>query len=129
MVDAIAGSAPDVRCGWIVDLCQNTGGSMVPMLGGLRPLLGNTLGIGLCDAHGKVEMPPVGHGLDASEPHGPDLSKKRLPYLPGPKRRAPREVVAMAFRGRPDKRSLGSATYGLRTGNSAYPWADGSLLG
>ena len=128
MVDAIAGIAPEARCGWIVDLRQNTGGSMVPMLGGLRPLLGNTLGIGFRDAHGKVQRPLVGHGLDASDPHGPDLSKNAVAVLTGPKTASSGEVVAIAFRGRPNTRSFGSATHGLSTGNVVYPLADGSLL-
>ncbi len=128
MVDAIAGIAPEARCGWIVDLRQNTGGSMVPMLGGLRPLLGNTLGIGFRDAHGKVQRPSVGQGLDASDPHGPDLSQKAVAVLTGPKTASSGEVVAIAFRGRQATRSFGSATYGLSTGNVVYPLADGSLL-
>lgn len=128
MVNEIAGIAPDVRCGWIVDLRQNTGGSMVPMLGGLRPLLGATMGIGFRDAQGKVQRPLVGHGLDASDPHGPDLSKKAVAVLTGPKTASSGEVVAIAFRGRPGTRSFGSATYGLSTGNVVYPLADGSLL-
>jgi len=128
MVNAIADIATQTRCGWIVDLRQNTGGNMLPMLGGLRPLLGNTLGIGFRDAHGKVDHPSVGVGLDASVPHGPDLSRAPVAVLTGPRTGSSGEVVAIAFRGRPATRSFGSATYGLSTGNSAYPLADGSLL-
>src|SRR5262249_43486790 len=38
---AIASVARSASCGWIIDLRQNTGGNMWPMLAGLRPFLGS----------------------------------------------------------------------------------------
>jgi carboxyl-terminal processing protease len=40
--ELLVATAPSVGCGWIVDLRQNTGGNMWPMLAGLKPLLGDT---------------------------------------------------------------------------------------
>ena len=39
--ELLAATAPSVACGLVVDLREDTGGNMWPMLGGLKPFLGD----------------------------------------------------------------------------------------
>lgn len=128
IVDAIGKIAPQARCGWIVDLRSNGGGNMYPMLGSLRPLLG-TKPLGSFRAANGVLTPfSAVNGPAASPRVGPDLQAAPVAVLTGRHTASSGEVVAVAFRGRPNTRSFGAATAGLSTGNATFPLGDGSLL-
>lgn len=116
--------APTSAKGWIVDLRQNTGGNMWPMLSGLHPLLGNgTIGASRDrDGVATVWRPRSGRAC------GADLSSSRVAVLVGPKTASSGEAVAVAFRARPGTRFFGQRTAGLATANRAYPLPDGGAL-
>lgn len=126
MIDGITRVQPQARCGWVVDLRRDTGGNMRPMLGGLHPLLGDGVIGGFRNASGQVY--PI-HAVSAPDmPKGPALESARVAVLLGPHTASSGEVVAVAFRGRPDTRSFGQPSAGLSTGNAGYRLPDGSEL-
>lgn len=124
--------------GWIVDLRQNTGGNMWPMLAGLGPILGEghlgafvfadgktadwwymrgSAGIGgsaLVGVHGG------GYRLSSGNP--------KVAVLTGPATASSGEAVAVAFRGRPQNRSFGGRTQGKTTANGTFRLTDGAML-
>jgi hypothetical protein len=123
-------------CGWIVDLRQNSGGNLWPMLAGLGPLLG--------DGELAASVYPDGRRLgvwyrDGQAGFG-DYTQLRVraPYrlrspapvavLVGGGTASSAEVLAVALRGRPDTRSFGAPTRGLSAGNRTFPLADGASL-
>ena len=124
-IDQVQGRA---RCGWVVDLRHDPGGSMLPMLAGLRPLLGDDVLGGFRHAQGTVTPLHAMSPLDKDLPHGPSLQHARVAVLLGPHTASSGEVVAVAFHGRPRTRSFGQSTAGLSTGNSIYRLPDGSAI-
>lgn len=135
-----ADSSP--RCGWIVDLRNNSGGNMWPMLLGVEPLLripgdgiqvlGMLRGAGPnvpWESHDGTLMakgrPMLGFGQPGyrlREPGGP------VAVLLGERTASSGEATALAFRGRPDTRSFGAPTAGFATSNSSIRLPDGTLL-
>ncbi|WP_137914803.1 S41 family peptidase [Rudaea sp. 3F27F6] len=128
IVDAIGKIAPQAHCGWIVDLRRNVGGNMYPMLGSLRPLLGPKPLGSFRHANGESTPFTAVNGPAASPRVGPDLQSAPIAVLTGPQTASSGEVVAVAFRGRPNTRSFGAATAGLSTGNRTFSLGDGSML-
>jgi carboxyl-terminal processing protease len=131
-----ANDGPHV-CGWVVDLRQNTGGNLWPMLAGLGPLL----------AEGDVaaSVYPEGRRVavwyrDGQAGFG-DYTQLRVrsPYrvvdaglpvavLLGPATASSAEVLAVAFRSRAATRSFGAPTRGLSAGNRTFALTDGASL-
>nr|WP_225563089.1 S41 family peptidase [Rhodanobacter sp. DHG33] len=128
MLDAIAKLAPQARCGWVVDLRGDTGGNMHPMLAGLRPLLGDGALGGFRYADGHLDSFAASNPLDPASPQVPALEHAAVAVLYGPHTASSGEVVAVAFRGRPDTRSFGQPTAGLSTGNAGFALPDGSKI-
>lgn len=116
--------APTSVKGWIVDLRQNTGGNMWPMLSGLQPLLGN----GNIGASRDRNGTATAWRPESRRACGVDLSSSRLAVLVGPKTASSGEAVAVAFRARPGTRFFGQPTAGLATANRSYPLPDGGAL-
>ncbi|MFF3650706.1 S41 family peptidase [Streptomyces sp. NPDC002181] len=125
-----------IDCGWIVDLRQNTGGSVWPMFAVAAPLLGE----------GKVGSFVFPDGSST-----PWYVKNRRPGLNGKESRwgpadpvgrpdAPvavltdgrtasaGEALLIAFEGRPDTRTFGTASSGLPTANSGFTLSDGAAV-
>jgi hypothetical protein len=128
MLDDISRVQPRAHCGWVVDLRQDPGGNMRPMLASLRPLLGDGVIGGFRNAHGQVYPIHAANPLDPDLPKGLTLEHARVAVLLGPHTASSGEVVAVAFRGRPDTRSFGQPTAGLSTGNAGFRLPDGSEL-
>ncbi len=130
------------RCGWIVDLGDNTGGNMWPMLLGVGPLL-----------RGDADGPDVvGHFFDgaALQPWryregavwvgdtpllAADDATRRLRRPDAPvavlqsgRTASSGEAIVLALRGRARSRSFGTPTMGYSTGNSLVTLVDGSTL-
>lgn len=99
VADAIARIAPKAKHGWIVDLRDNGGGNMWPMLAGLRALLGDGEVGGFRDRDGKVERWRAGRVVDGVNV-GADLAGARVAVLLGPRTASSGEAVAVAFHGR-----------------------------
>ena len=126
-------------CGWIVDLRENTGGSMLPMVAGLRPFLGDgpfmTLKYG--DGTSQTWTYPMmvkevesRYELRGFDPHDYVLRSLAAPVavLTGFDTSSAGEGVALAFRGRPATRSFGADTQGLSTNNDGFDLPDGAML-
>jgi len=123
-------------CGWVVDLRQNTGGNLWPMLAGLGPLLG--------EGELAASLYPDGRHVGVWHRDGQagfgDFAQLRVrsPYrlhaqvpaavLLGPATASSAEILAVALRGRPATRSFGAPTRGLTAGNRIFQLADGATL-
>lgn len=122
--------------GWIVDLRQNTGGNMEPMITGIGPLL-DTGKIGWLEnidgkrdhwyyINGKYAW-DTEEGISASNPV---QLKKKLPIavLTSPTTGSSGEIVTISFIGNSNTKSFGEPTWGLTTGNGEYTLPDGSKI-
>lgn len=137
----IRAQAEDVHCGWIVDLRDNQGGNMWPMLLGAGPLLQ----VGDGDDTGTV-----GYFWDGAEPQpwryyngslwigdaerlsagaaAYTLDRPTAAVLVSERTASSGEAIVLAFRGQPNSRSFGRATAGYSTGNTPVTLVDGSTL-
>jgi len=130
------------RCGWIVDLRGNTGGSMWPMLLGVAPLLRSTaVADEIVGAFAEADGPMLWHftpsdvrlgadvivDLGQSAYHAKQLGAP-LAVLVGPLTASAGEATVLAFRGRPQTRSFGEPPAGVSTANVVRPLVDGSSL-
>ena len=136
MKNAIQANDDAEVCGWVVDLRQNTGGNLWPMLAGLGPLLG--------EGELAASVYPDGRRVGVWHRDGQagfsDYTQLRVrsPYrlhaevpaavLLGPATASSAEVLAVALRGRPATRSFGTPTRGLIAGNRTFTLADGASL-
>jgi C-terminal processing protease CtpA/Prc len=127
--ELLVATAPSVACGWVVDLRENTGGNMWPMLGGLKPFLGDA-GLGAFEGRsGKGVSWVAGQGISVDPPA--TLSALEISWvavLTGPRTASSGEAVTISFRGRPRTRSFGQNTAGLSTANSNVRLPDGSMM-
>jgi carboxyl-terminal processing protease len=136
--DAIGAADRDRLAGWIVDLRNNRGGNMWPMVAGLGPILGDGNAGAFVDPDGNTTW--WGYQGNASVYNGEGLVTVPNPYRL--RKTHPRvavltncavassgEAVAIGFRSRPDARSFGTATFGLSTANDEFPVVGGGTLG
>lgn len=128
-------------CGWIIDLRENSGGNMWPMLNGLTPLLGTPPFGSFVSPAGKKDRWVIDRGLVTVE--GDDLRDLGLTsggfrprqfaapvaILLGPNTASSGEAVAIAFAGRPSTRSFGRQSAGYTTANLTTDLSDGAILG
>ena len=120
-------------CGWVVDLRNNRGGNMWPMLAGLRPLLGEGT-LGAFVTRDTVQRWGARAPWDATDeyvkglPPWANLADQPIAVLTGTRTASSGESVAIAFRGRPNTRSFGGPTAGFTTGNGAYALPGGAVL-
>ncbi|MCC8558121.1 S41 family peptidase [Xanthomonas vesicatoria] len=121
---ALDGMASQAHCGWIVDLRQNTGGTMWPMVNGLHALLGDQLLGYFVDSTGR-QMP--WHAKPAAGTHA-SQAERAVAVLIGPHTASAGEMVAIAFRGRPATRSFGQPSAGKTTGNRSVDLPGGGVL-
>jgi len=125
----LVATAPSVACGWVVDLRGNTGGNMRPMLGGLKPFLGDA-GLGTFEGRsGKSATWIAGQIVSIDPPATLNaLENSWVAVLTGPRTVSSGEAVTISFRGRPHTRSFGQNTAGLSTANSTVRLPDGSMM-
>lgn len=129
-------------CGWIVDLRDNTGGNLWPMLAGIGPLLGAEVVGSLTNSppgvvwryrdgrswSGDSTLPTAFDGWGTSV--GPKLTHGDAPValLIGRKTASSGEMTTLAFLGRRDVRSFGDSTAGYASSNKTLPLRDGATL-
>ena len=122
--------------GFVVDIRDNDGGNMEPMITGLGPLLeGPSLGA-LMDVEGQLEHWHYREGTyfweeeEGMSATAPLRLETGLPIavLTSARTGSSGEIVAISFIGNPRTRSFGQATMGLTTGNGEFPLQDGSTL-
>ncbi len=135
------GLATIKACGWIVDLRDDPGGSVAPMLEAVAPLLGPGTFVSYKDRAGHVDTFTISDDLHVIQPGGPNphptstpavdqsnLAQAPVAVLTNGGTASAAEGVTMAFLGRPRTRSFGQPTAGVPTGNDTYPLSDGSAL-
>jgi hypothetical protein len=129
-------------CGWVVDLRENTGGNMWPMLAGIGPLLGAELvgsftdsapGSGWRYRDGRSWLgssPPPDEPLGWGTMTAPRLAHADAPVavLVGRETASSGEMVMVAFLGRPGVRSFGDSTAGFASANTSVPLRDGATM-
>lgn len=124
-------------CGWIVDLRDNLGGNMWPMLNGLDPLLGAGPFGTFRNPSGELaywRRAEGGIAPGVATPDRPPSFELRAADAPvavliGPRTASSGEMTAIAFAGRSRARSIGAPSSGFTTANISIPLADGSVLG
>lgn len=127
-------------CGWVVDLRDNTGGNMWPMLATIGPIAGPgmlgqfvgpdgeqtntwTYRDGVAEVSSDTERSErVAISTDAFRPESTDLPAA---VLVSPRTSSSGEATAIAFIGRENTRLFGSETGGLATANNGFPLSDG----
>jgi hypothetical protein len=135
--DALASLDKGPLCGWIVDLRQNGGGNMWPMLQGLDPLLGDEpFGYFVRPTGVAVTWVRTPSGITAAL----ESPSRRRPAVSLVHQRAPvavligagtassGEMTAIALIGRPGVRTFGAPSAGYTSANSVYPLSDGAAL-
>jgi C-terminal processing protease CtpA/Prc len=125
--ELIETAIPQARCGWIVDLREDDGGNVFPMLGSLKPFLGDGA-LGTSVGPDGLNQPRLaGENLRLPQVLA-SLQDAPVAVLLGPRTASAGEAVAIAFRGRAWTRSFGRPTGGQTTANRAFPLPDGSAI-
>ncbi|HUR30359.1 MAG TPA: S41 family peptidase [Saprospiraceae bacterium] len=122
--------------GWLIDLTQNTGGNMAPMIAGLGPLFSSEKLGSLIDVNGKSNAwyykkgryfwdDDIGWNVSA-----PVQLPTSLPIavLTGNQTGSSGEAVVVSFIGNKKTKSFGQPTWGLTTGNGSFELKDGSQI-
>lgn len=123
-------------CGWIVDLRENPGGNMWPMLAAIGPILGEGEVGAFINTYGNKEIWSYRDGqalLDddaitqvSGQAYELKVSSPPVAVLTSVNTASSGEAIVIAFRGRPNTRSFGSYTTGLTTANQLYLLSDGA---
>ncbi|WP_181918918.1 S41 family peptidase [Wenzhouxiangella sediminis] len=134
--------SPDL-CGWVVDLRDNTGGNMWPMLAAIGPIAGpGILGRFVGPEGGEVtdwgyregaawvsgdsdKSERIAVSVEPFRPTNPDLP---VAVLISTNTSSSGEATAIAFIGRDNTRLFGSETGGLATANNGYALSDGTRI-
>lgn len=124
--------------GWIVDLRENTGGNMYPMIAGLGPLLdegtlGNFIRPGKKTSQGWFyEAGKTGAKnstlLKIKQPYYLKNKTNKVAVLIGSNTASSGEMTAVSFIGQNNVLLFGEKTGGYTTGNRAHKLSDGSYL-
>lgn len=139
MQRAIARVDAAEACGWVVDLRENTGGNMWPMLAGIGPVLGEGIA-GYFVTPDSVRrpwayrkgatyedtVPQVTVGLPFYQLKGSALPP--VAVLVSGETGSSGEAIMVSFLARPRTRTFGVSTAGLSTANEAYPLPDGAQI-
>ena len=129
-------------CGWVVDLRENTGGNVWPMLAGVGPLLGAEVvgsttdsppGVGWHYREGRSwkggNTPPAEPlGWSSVAPRRVANANAPVALLVGRQTASSGEMTLLAFLGRENVRSFGDSTAGRNSANTSVPLSDGATL-
>ncbi|MGC1551117.1 MAG: S41 family peptidase [Rhodanobacter sp.] len=119
--------AVDVRTGWIIDLRNDTGGNVWPMLVALGPFLGDGP-LGYFKGSFGISEPWKVHAENGHLKAPVDFSTVPLAVLIGPRTVSAGEAVVIALHGRPHTRFFGTPTAGVPTGNRIFTLPDGAEI-
>ncbi len=124
--------------GWILDLRENKGGNMWPMLAGLSPLLGDEVVgyfINSDRIYTKWNCKNGSSFLDDSlecsiigEPKDLLISESKVAVLIGSFTASSGEAVVVSFKGRKNTKFYGEPTRGLSTGNDIFKLSNDACL-
>jgi len=123
---------------WIVDLRENTGGNMYPMIAGLGPILGDDT-LGYFNFPALKEKNPWYYSRGMSGNNGTALCKVKHPYtirqqnpkiivLSGPNTASSGEMTLISFKGKANTTIVGAPSAGYTTANVGHTLSDGSVL-
>lgn len=127
-------------CGWIVDLRDNTGGNMWPMLAAIGPIAGpGVLGQFISSGGDEVatwsyrdgaatvseNSETIERAAVSAQAFQPDTPGLPVAVLVSERTLSSGEATAIAFVGRENTRLFGSETGGLATANNGHPLTDG----
>lgn len=123
--------------GWIIDLRENTGGNMWPMIAAIGPILGNGTTGYFIDSNGGKKT--IGYKDGAATYNDAAVVSVSFPYtLVSPNSKVAilmdssttnaAEAVVVSFIGKANTRTFGATTCGKGGGNQAYPLSEGSVL-
>jgi len=124
-------------CGWIVDLRNNGGGNVWPMLTVVAPLLrGDPVGYFVKNDgtrlawHVRAGRMFIDNAALIPEPNPLRLRRPAPPVavLTDYNTGSAGEAAVLAFQGQPETRSFGHATMGFATANRSFTLSDGALL-
>lgn len=124
------------RCGLIIDVASNMGGSMWPMIGGIAPLYDegvleyferrdgtrtpirrrNDQVLNGDAARSAIDLPPL------------ERQPSHIAVILGPKTMSSGEILAIGFKGQRNVRFFGRPTGGYTTSNSSIPLDNGGML-
>jgi C-terminal processing protease CtpA/Prc len=108
--------------GWIVDLRNDNGGDMWPMVSGLQPLIGNEVPGYFANANQKKpaewKISSAFYGI--KEPYHLKNANSKIAVLYSKQTGSSGEMTAICFVGKPNSRSFGNATAGLTSGNRVF---------
>ena len=131
--DTLVDGIPTDACGAIVDLRENRGGDMGPMVAGVSPLIpdGNVTQF---NAHGTftnvvLEQGTVTGGGSSITVRRTDKLDIPVAILTSDHTGSSGEQTLLAFRGLPNTRTFGQPTAGYATVNETKLLSDGSILG
>lgn len=123
--------------GWIVDLRNNTGGNMWPMIAGIGPILGEGLAGHFIDYFGVEQSWFYRNGAsildnriltDVANPYKLKINNPKVAVLTNKAAGSSGEATVIAFRQRPNTKSFGTPTCGVSTSNSAITLSNGATL-
>lgn len=132
----LAAMATQRPAGWIVDLRDNAGGNLWPMLAAAAGLLDDGILGYFVLAGGQSQAWSLDHGRILLD--GRRLARSRSPFLraghlpvavlTSGRTASAGEAVALALRGQPRVRLIGAPTAGFTTGNRTHILRDGTRL-
>lgn len=140
-IGQIAATFPAARCGWVLDLRSNQGGSIYSILGAVAPLIddGQVLSFVYPDGH-EVALELEGARITA--PDGSMWSDSTMQFPNKESPRIPRiavlqdegtvsaaEAIIVALEGQRDVRTFGRETRGFTSLNNIVYMDDGGVLG
>ncbi len=122
--------------GWIIDLRENTGGNMEPMIAGLGPLFSSDKLGSLIDINNKPDSwyykdgRYFGDGYEGWSVSNPVILTSKLPIavLTSNQTGSSGEILAISFIGNANTKSFGQPTWGLTTGNGSFDLMDGARM-
>jgi len=126
-------SANNVK-GWVVDLRQDGGGNMYPMIAGLGPLIGNhPLGYFVNPTNPKFNSDWTYHDgrcgvVKVKKPYKVKLPKAKVAVLVGPHTASSGEMTAISFIANSNVKLFGQPTAGYTTANQGFRLSNGAFL-
>ena len=136
LVMAVDAQSP---CGWVIDLRDNYGGNLAPMVSGLIPLIGDGIIGGFQDVDGNLTPIEYSAGEFIGEDENDwfdtghqEISLQHpnppIAILVGPNTASSGEMLALTFKGLENVVYFGHQTAGMTTGNDKFDLSDGSIL-
>ena len=132
LIEALA----DSRCGVIIDIANNTGGNMWPMMAGIAPLYDEGVLESFQGRNGVRHPVRVQDGRMligdvvrvASIPEPLPRMPSHIAVILGPRTMSSGEILAIGFKGQRNVRFFGRPSGGFTTSNHSYPLQNGGML-